>query len=715
MNSKIYSPNFSVERKVQQPQALPVVYANQNNEEDEGGLDFGRILAATRRRVVIIAGITAIFATTAFAFTSKLNTNYRAKFEILVAPETVENKLSSSPLKDEVEKQVIGVDETQLRIIQSPQIMSPVAKELERYYPGIGVPQLNFNLIKGTNVLEVSYQDPDPQKVALVLDLVSKAYLKYSLEARQTDVRQGIQFVEQQLPQLQQRVETLQEQLQTFRQQYSLVDPESQGKQLSDQLSGVVQQRLDTQTQLAKYRSLHTSLQNQIQLQPSEAMAASALSEAPRYQKLLDQLQELESKIAVDSAKYQEDSPQIQALRDQQQNLLPLIEQEGRRVASNKVSSTVLQSRTLASPDSLRQQQTQQFFEAAAQINALQAQNQALVQAENVLRQQLQQFPLLVRRNDDLVRQISIATDNLNQFLTKREALRIDAAQKQTPWQLLTPPTEPESYAISARQLLILATTLGLMLGIATALLVDKLNNVVYTSEEVKETTNLSLLGEIPTYRKNGLPFWESLRSLYTNIGFLSFDAPVRSLAILSTSSSDGRSTVALHLAQTVAAMGQRVLLVDADLRHPTLHKMLDLPNTKGLSNIIAEELSFREVIQRLPSDARASQEREETSEADNLFILTAGQVPPNPTSLLSSQKMQQLAAQFQMAFDFVIYDTPPLLGFADSRIIATHADASVLVVGLGKTRRDNLEKALEGLKISGSSVLGLVANSASR
>lgn len=712
MNSKVFTTKFASERKIQQPQSLPVVYVNQNNEEEEGGLDFGRIFAAAQRRVLIIAGVTAVFAATAFNFTSKINTNYRAKFEILVTPETVENKLTSSPLRTEEPKQEEGVDETELRIIQSPQIMAPVAQELEKYYPGTGIPKLDFNLVKGTNVLEVSYQDPDPRKVALVLDLVSQAYLKYSLESRQTNVRQGIEFVEQQLPQLQQRVATLEEQLQLFRQQYSLVDPQTQGQQLSAQLSGVVQQRLDAQTQLARYRSLYTSLQNQLQLQPSEAMAASALSEAPRYQKLLDQLQELESKIAVDSAKYQEDSPQIQALRDQQQNLLPLIEQEGRRVAANKVTSNVLQSRTLASPDSLRQQQTQQFFEAAGQINALEAQNQALLQAENILRQQIKQFPLLIRKNDDLVRQINIATENLNQFVSRREALRIDAAQKQNPWQLLTPPTQPESAAISAKQLLILATTLGLMLGIATALLVDKMNNVVYSSEELKEATNLPLIGEIPTYRKNKLHFWESLRSLYTNIGFLSFDAPVRSLAIISPSSGDGRSTIALHLAQTIAAMGQRVLLVDADLRHPKLHKMLDLPNGKGLSNVIAEEMNFREAIQRSAHDV-TSPDQEETREADNLFVLTAGLVPPNPTSLLSSQRMQQLAAQFQMAFDFVIYDTPSLLGYADGKIMAAHADASILVVGLGKTRSSNLEKAAEELKISGASVLGLIANSA--
>ena len=251
-------------------------------------------------------------------------------------------------------------------------------------------------------------------------------------------------------------------------------------------------------------------------------------------------------------------------------------------------------------------------------------------------------------------------------------------------------------------------------------MLVDKLNNVFYTLEEVKDTTRLPLLGEIPFKQKHFSHFWESLRSLYTNIQFFSFDASIRSLAIISTSSEDGRSTVAVHLAQTAAAMGQRVLLVDADLRRPKIHKMLNLPNTQGLSNIIAEELNFQDVIQQTRSVSVKAQDYklcEATSKEIGLplehkfSVLTAGQTPPNPTSLLSSRNMQSLAEQFQAAFDLVIYDTSPLLGLADSSILAIHTDASLLVVGLGKTNRSALAKVLEGLKISCTPVLGVVAN----
>jgi len=176
-----------------------------------------------------------------------------------------------------------------------------------------------------------------------------------------------------------------------------------------------------------------------------------------------------------------------------------------------------------------------------------------------------------------------------------------------------------------------------------------------------------------------------------------------------------------VHLAQTAAAMGQRVLLVDADLRNPKIHTMLGLPNTKGLSNVIAEDLDFKNIIQRVRSASMKAQdygsweaaptEIEEFLLKENFIVLTAGQVPPNPTSLLSSQKMQNLARQFEAAFDLIVYDTSPFLGIADSSLLAAHTDASILVVGLGKTNRSALAKVLEQLKISSTLILGVVAN----
>ena len=217
--------------------------------------------------------------------------------------------------------------------------------------------------------------------------------------------------------------------------------------------------------------------------------------------------------------------------------------------------------------------------------------------------------------------------------------------------------------------------------------------------------------------------FLESLHSLYTNIRFLSFDTPIRSLTIISVASKEGRSTIALQLAQTAAAMGQRTLLVDADLRSPTIHTMLDLPNVKGLSDAIVEDIDFLCLIHNLDSISKkananrvseaVTRQKAEFQSADNLFVLTAGQIPPNPVNLLSSSQMQNLVKQFEANFNLVIYDTSPLFETADSSLLAAYTDASLLVVGLGRTNQSMLKTAMERLKISATSILGVVTNEA--
>ncbi len=170
------------------------------------------------------------------------------------------------------------------------------------------------------------------------------------------DVRQGIDFVNAQLPQLQKRVEDIQDRLQSFRQQYNLIDPESTGKQLAEQTSTIGQQRLEAQVKLNEARALYIELDKQLFQPSNESAAASALSENTRYQNLLNQILSVESDIAKDSSLFRSDTPNIQVLRDQRQNLLPLLRREGQRVQG----------------------------EVASRIRELKARNQILAQAENL-------------------------------------------------------------------------------------------------------------------------------------------------------------------------------------------------------------------------------------------------------------------------------------------------------------------------------------------
>lgn len=338
-------------------------------------------------------------------------------------------------------------------------------------------------------------------------------------------------------------------------------------------------------------------------------------------------------------------------------------------------------------------------------------------------------------------RELQVATDTLNQLLSKQEALRIDAAQNEIPWQLIMPPTFPRDtrgkilpIAPTNSRDIVLGGVAGLLLGVLAAFALDNLENVFHDAEEVKGISKLPLLGLIPYHRQlkhlsrgndivkltqkgtkevpldnsvkslqyKSAHFLEAFCSLYTRVQALKSDISMRSLVVTSATPKEGKSTVAAYLAQVAAQAGQKVLLVDADLQHPHLHVRFGLPNNKGLAEILTQELDLNEAIQQTTSE-------------ENLFVLTAGQVPPNPTRLLSSKFMRNFVERSQANFDLVVYDTTHLLGRLDANLLASQLDGVVLVVGLGKILRPSLKQALEESKAARVSVLGVVANTVER
>jgi polysaccharide biosynthesis transport protein len=193
----------------------------------------------------------------------------------------------------------------------------------------------------------------------------------------------------------------------------------------------------------------------------------------------------------------------------------------------------------------------------------------------------------------------------------------------------------------------------------------------------------------------------ESLRLLYTNLQLRSLNQPVQSIIISSAESGDGKTTIAVQLAQTVAAMGKRVLLVDADLRRPSVHTQLQLENRQGLFEVITAYLPIREALQSLPHLPLCK-------------VLVAGQISSDPTQILASKQMQQYMTAFQQTADLVIYDAPPIANLADASLLVPYTDGILFVIGLGKTNRSILTQTLENLKISQVSILGIVCNSLS-
>jgi polysaccharide biosynthesis transport protein len=252
---------------------------------------------------------------------------------------------------------------------------------------------------------------------------------------------------------------------------------------------------------------------------------------------------------------------------------------------------------------------------------------------------------------------------------------------------------------------LMIAIFLGLFGGIGLAFLFEHLDDTVKLAEEMEQQLGLPVLGVIPQTRvssgeklyKENLDtrshFAEAYRSLRTALQFSTAEGMPRVLMVTSTSMGEGKSTTALSLAMQIAQLGKKVLIIDGDLRKASLHSSLELPNNLGLTNHLAGDAKPVEITQ--------------ATEVPGLFAITSGPLPPNPAELVSSTKMVSLLSLAAEKFDHVVIDGPPVLGLADAPLLGSIAEATVLVVEAGNTRRDFARGAIKRLRGTRTHLLG--------
>ena len=253
---------------------------------------------------------------------------------------------------------------------------------------------------------------------------------------------------------------------------------------------------------------------------------------------------------------------------------------------------------------------------------------------------------------------------------------------------------------------LLVGAALGLLLGVGIAVLREVLDSTIKDRKDLEDITGVGIVGSIPldkerrkeaaiTFDSDNSAIAEAFRKLRTNLQFLAVDNPPRVISVTSSTPSEGKSTTSINIALALAEAEHNVVLVDGDMRRPTLHKHLDLVQPVGFSTVLSGGATLDEALQK--------------TRFEGLTVLTSGAIPPNPSELLGSKSAKKLLSDLRDQFDYVIVDSTPLLAVTDAAILAAGADGVLVISRFGQTRREQLAHAVGSLEDVGASVLGAV------
>ncbi|GAB4300364.1 MAG: polysaccharide biosynthesis tyrosine autokinase [Oscillatoriaceae cyanobacterium] len=681
----------------------------------ERGTDLSDVGRTLRKRWPSAAAVaTAVFAGVSFSTVTQ-TPDYQSETLILLDKKTGVSIEPTIPLQDGYTAKDLS---TEIQILQSRALVSKAVAHLENSYSNLSVEDVVSNLsirqAGDADVLIVSYTDTDPERAKAVLEVLGSTYVHYSLERQRSEATNAIGFIKEQLPEAQKELNQSASAIREFREKNGIVDPDTHATQVVGIKQSLEEQARSVEIALNRTQRKYQELRLQVSKagqNPDAALPAAILSQDTVYQQLATQLKEIEAKYTEESSRFYDTHPVVQNLLRQRESMRQLLQYRSQRVLGSAVGQVDITD--VSGYGKIQQDLAAQLLEVETELAAQNSQLQSIRKAQAEVENNFEKIPLLQQAYADLEREFKVKSEAVNRFLEKLQELQISEAQEIAPWQILEPPYLPENpVSPNIKRNLLLGLIAGGLLGIGAAILLERTDQRVKGVEEAKELTGLPTLALVPrvsapvieSYRgqngeaiRYGSAFTEAVRSLGLNLRYLGAKDEVKTLAFTSSTPSEGKSTLTYNLARVLAELGHRVLLVDADMRKPTVHQMIKQPNALGLSSAIATDRPWRQLIH--------------ADDSGKLHIMTSGPMPPNPVVLLESQKMSELLQEWRQVYDYVLLDTTPILGVTDAQSVATKVDSVVFVAAIERATRSTVFQSMEILARTRCHVAGLVVN----
>jgi capsular exopolysaccharide synthesis family protein len=542
----------------------------------------------------------------------------------------------------------------------------------DRDFAGVVMGGLSVEPVRNSRLVRIHFDSPDREFSQRAINTVAEGFIAMNLERRFDASSYAKSYLEDRLAQLKQKLEDSERELVEFAQKEQILsgdDNQSLASQNLSELNSAV-----SQAQSARIRAESRWLQAQAAVGaalPSDMLNGSIIG------KLLERRAEFQGQYQDKLRVFKPEYPEMKQLRGQ-------IDEIDRQVAAEIAT---IKGRIKAEFDAAQTQEGLLRDQLKTlKTETLDLQNRSIdyniLQREVATNREL--YDGLLQRYKEIGVAGGVSSNNIS--VVDRGELPIGRHKP------------------SLKLNLAIGLLLGAMLGVLLALLLEYLDDTVKTPEDIEKKLHLVQLGIIPRLDKGILPdaalkdlrsgFAEAYRSVRTALQFSTERGVPQVLAVTSTQPGEGKTTTAKSLARNFAQLGKRVLLVDADLRNPALHRAFATENNTGLSNCLSGAAKAGQCIQRLEP---------------NISVITSGPLPPNPAELLASARMTSLLTQARERFDQIIIDAPPVLGLADAPILANLAEGTLLVVESGKSRVGAVQVSIKRLLAARAHLIGAV------
>jgi len=548
--------------------------------------------------------------------------------------------------------------------------------------------RIDVSPIRNSRLVDVSFEAKDPVLAGKIVNTLAAAYIDQNLETKLRAVQDAVRWLQTRIEEERKKVEKAEQALLKYKEQHDIVTDFS-----SDVEKVTAQKLAQLNTQVVEAESKRVEAETRYQQAAAMSGSPEMLDSVPEVlnNDLIRQIKSMEvdlyKRMSELSKKYGEQHPQMIAIESELKTLQKRKAQEITRVINslrNEYKVAEAKEKSLKAALEKQKKESLDLNQKAIQYTVLSR------EAESAK----QMYDLLIKRFKETSLTEDMRTGNIR---------IIDRAE------VPKSPVRPKKMFN-----ILLAVILGIVAGTGLAFFFEYLDNTLKLPEDIQKYLRVPYLGPVPAMALDGKPeskeqpelvtlhspkstASEAYRGIRTSVLFSSAEKPPQVLLISSAAPQEGKTSTALNLAITMAQSGGKVILLDGDMRKPSLHKVFGFPKEKGLSSVLVGNCLFQDVLLNTP--------------VPNLDMIPCGPIPPNPSEILGSPRMAHLLEELRKSYDRVIIDTPPITAVTDAAVLGRMVDGAVVVVRAGATPREIVRNGLIQLQAVSSPILGVVLN----